>query len=105
MNDDQDPLQDKAVALQKSLEQRHGPEVTQSLIDAVGAMQIDPNVLRRVVAGPDALDAFEQLGTESLLRCMERGSPKDSATRRLAEAHGHIRERQRQNWRNEHGRR
>jgi hypothetical protein len=99
-----DPLMQRATWLQNTLVERHGQETTTAMLGAIGSVGVDQGALRRIVASDDAVNTFEQLGTEALLRVMQ-GSPKDPATHAAETAHGNIREWQRQNWRSSHGRR
>jgi hypothetical protein len=105
MNDDDDPLRQRAAWVQSNLEERHGKERTSALIGAVGQVGVDQGALRRIVAGPDAVNDFEALGTEALLRVMQQGRPNDSAVRDAEAVHTAIRNRQREEWRMGKGRR
>src|SRR5262249_6002145 len=101
----EDPLAAKASQLQKALEHRHGPDVTQSMINAVGAQGFPAEALRQLVTGPNATNDFEMLSQESLLRIAQSAGPKDPNVRHAEEAYSAIRNRQREEWRAGKGRR
>jgi hypothetical protein len=99
-----DPLMDKAAQLQKALESRHGPDVTQSMISAVGAMGFNNDALRQLVAGPNATADFEMLSQQSLLNIAQSGKPSDPNVRHAEEAYSAIRQYQREEYRAGKGR-
>jgi hypothetical protein len=96
MTDDVDPLAPQAAALQAAGEQKYGADVFGTMITAVGQSGVSQDVMRRVVANPNALGNFTALAQESLLRVMQNTSgPKDTDFKIADQAYSAIREEQR----------
>jgi hypothetical protein len=105
---DEDPLMQRAQWVQSNLEEKHGKGDTSELIGAVGQvggqLGVDVGGLRRMMAGPDAVNEFLFLGKEATLRLMQ-GPAKAPATRNAEELYSRIRHREREEWRMGKGRR
>jgi hypothetical protein len=104
MNNDDDPLRQRAEQVQAHLVERHGQEAVTAMIGHIGQVGVDQGALRRLVASPDAVNEMEALGMEATLRVMQ-GSPRDPATRNAEEVYSSIRRRQKEEWRMGKGRR
>jgi hypothetical protein len=100
---DEDALNRRAQEVQSTVEARHGKDTTQGMINAVGKQGFNADFLRQVVTS--GADNFENLGTQSLLQVMQSGSPNDPEVRAAEANYSQIRNRQRENWRIERGRR
>jgi hypothetical protein len=101
MTDDADPLAPQAAQLQRQGEETFGTHTFNSMINAVSRAGVRPDVLRNIVASPDALVNFTQLSQEALLLQMQQTSgPKDANFKAADETYSSIRQEQRDRWRN-----
>jgi hypothetical protein len=100
---DEDALSRRAQEVQSTLEARHGKDTTQGMIDAIGKQGFNADFLRQVVTS--GADNFERLAEESLLNVMQRASPNDPEVRAAEASYSQLRNRKRENWRIERGRR
>jgi hypothetical protein len=94
-NDTNDPLMQKAAALQANGEQTFGVDNFNAMITAVNQLGVPPDLMRNLVAGPDALKTFTTLGQNALLQQMQNSrGPSDPAFRSADEAYRAIRDTQ-----------
>jgi hypothetical protein len=101
---DEDSMNRRANEVQNALIAKHGQETVTGMVNAVSAQGFAHDFLTRVIAGPDAVNDFEALSKEALLRVMQ-GSPSNRDTKYAEEVYSTLRERQRETWRQTHGRR
>jgi hypothetical protein len=100
----QDYLNRRANEVQNALVAKHGQETVTAMCNAVSAQGIPHEFLKNIITGPDAVNDFEGLAKESLLRVMQ-GSPSNRDTKIAEQVYTNLRERARADWRAVHGRR
>jgi hypothetical protein len=100
----EDFMNQRAAEVQAALEAKHGKETTNAMVSAVTAQRLPHEFLKNVITGADAVNDFEGLAKESLLRVMQ-GSPSSRDTKIAEETYADLRTRERDAWRQTHGRR
>jgi hypothetical protein len=105
MDDNQQDFMNRpANEVQNALVAKHGQETVTAMVNAVSAQGLPHEFLKNVITGPDAVNDLG-LAKESLLRVMQQGSPSNRDTKMAEEVYSTLRERQRDAWRQTHGKR
>jgi hypothetical protein len=90
---DNDPLMEKAAALQANGEKTFGVDTWGTMISAVGAAGVSPDFMRNLVANPNALGNFTTLSQQALLDRMQNArGPSDPDFRAADEAYRALRD-------------